>query len=160
MTYVRDVQRSTEIETAIINCKTPSSSAVNGVFSLSGTTTSNCSISSNSLVLNAGYHFYLEASILVQNSSRNGAITWSFYDGSSYIGQEGFMNFATSFGSVARISRNVARALILDSGSSQTVDCRIKSLTGTNWNMTITATGISTFNYVGYPSLRIWELKA
>jgi len=160
MTYVRDVQRATQIESAIISCKTPSSAAVNGVFSLSGTTTSNSSISSNSLVLSAGYHYYLEASILVQNSSRDGAVTWGFYDGTSYVGQEGFMNFATSYGAVARISRNVARALILNSGSSQTVDCRIKSLTGTNWNMTITSTGISTFNYVGYPSLRIWELKA
>ena len=160
MTYIRNIQHVTELETAVIHCKTPTSTAVNGVFTLSGTPTSNSSISSNSLTLSAGYHFYLEASILAQNSSRNGAIEWGFYDGSSYVGQEGFLNFATSFGNVPRVSRKVARALIINTGSDQTVDCRIKSLSGSNWNLTITATGISTFNYVGYPSLRIWELKA
>jgi len=160
MTYVASIQQITEIQSSVINCQTPSSVAVNGVFSLSGTPTPNSSISSNSLVLSAGHHFYLEASVLVQNSGTNGALEWSFHDGSSFIGQEGFMNFATSFGGVSRVSRRVARALITDTGSDQTVDCRIKSLSGSGWNMTVTATGISTFNYVGYPSLRIWEVKA
>ena len=160
MTYVRDLQATTKLKTAVLNCGTPSSSAVGGVFSLSGTSTPNATISSNQLVLASGYHFYVEASILVRNASRNGAVTWGFHDQSSYIGQEGFMNLATSLGANARISRRVARALIINSGSNQTIDVRIKSLTGTNWTFTITATGISTFNYVGYPSLRIWEVKA
>ena len=157
MTFVREVQHSTDLESAIINCKSPTV-AVDGVFQLSGTPTSNSSISSNSLVLSAGFHFYLEASILAQNTTRDGAITWGFHDGSSYIGQEGFMNFSSSFGSVARVSRRVARTLIINSGSSQTLEVRIKSLTGTTWNLTTTSTGISSFNYVGYPSIRIWEL--
>ena len=160
MTYVRELQNVTQLKAAVINCKTPSSSTAGGVFSLSGTATPNASITSNQLVLSSGYHYYLEASILVRNSSMNGAVTWMFHDQTDYIGQEGFMSLATSFGHATRIGRRVARALVINSGSSQTVDLRIKSVSGTNWNFTITATGISTFGYVGYPSLRIWELAA
>jgi hypothetical protein len=160
MTYVRDLQVVAGLKPAVINCSTPSSSAVGGVFSLSGSPTPNSSISSNQLILSAGYHFYLEASILVRNASLDGAVTWGFHDQTSYVGQEGFMNLATSLGADARISRRVARALIINSGSDQTIDVRIKSLSGTNWTFAITATGISTFSYVGYPSLRIWEVQA
>ena len=162
MTYFRPVEYLSNLETAIINCKTPSSTSVGGVFSLSGTPTTNATISSDQLVLSAGYHYYLEASILVQNSAYSGQIEWSFYDdgASAYIGQTGFMNIATSFGSATRIGRRCCRALILNSGSDQTIDCRIKTISGSSWNLTITTSGISTFGYVGYPSLRMWELPA
>tara|TARA_Y100001973_G_C5128456_1_gene296441 strand:- start:232 stop:720 length:489 start_codon:yes stop_codon:yes gene_type:complete len=162
MTYFRPVEYISNIETAIINCKTPSATSAGGVFTLSGTPTANASISSNQLTLSAGYHYYLEASILVQNSAYNGQIEWSFYDNdtSDYIGQTGFMNLATSTGNATRIGRRCCRALILNSGSDQTIDCRIKAISGSSWNLTITTNGISTFGYVGYPSLRIWELPA
>ena len=162
MTYSRSIEYVTDIESAIINCKTPSSTSAGGVFSLSGTATSNASISSNQLVLAADYHYYLESSILCRNSSFNGQVEWSFYDvnASSYIGQTGFYNIAVSLGNDPRVGRRCARALILNSGSNRTVDCRIKAISGTNWNFTVTASGLSGFNFVGYPSLRIWELPA
>jgi len=160
VTYIRDVQFKTNLESAEIKLSTPSSTSTNGIFSLSGATTSNSSISGSTLVLSAGYHFYIEGSILVQNSGINGSIEWGFYDQSAYVGQTAFMNFAGDLGANVRIGRRCCRALILNTGSDQTIDCRIKAISGTNWNMTITAAGLSTFTYVGYPSLRIIELPA
>tara|TARA_Y100001973_G_C5198830_1_gene336184 strand:- start:1562 stop:2050 length:489 start_codon:yes stop_codon:yes gene_type:complete len=162
MTYFAPAEYLSDIETAVINCKTPSSTSAGGIFSLSGTPTTNATISSDQLVLSSGYHYYLEASILVQNTAYSGQIEWAFYDvnNSVYIGQTGFMNLTSSFGNATRIGRRCCRALILNTGSSQTIDCRIKTINGSNWNLTITASGISTFTYVGYPSLRIWELPA
>jgi len=160
MTYIRDIQFKTSLESSEIKLSTPSSTSINGVFSLSGTPSSNSTISGSTLVLSAGYHFYIEGSILVQNSATNGTIEWGFYDQSAYVGQTGFMNLNGDFGTNARVGRRCCRALILNTGSDQTIDCRIKSISGSSWNMTITANGISSFNYVGYPSLRIIELPA
>lgn len=164
MSYVPYAVENTGIYASIIKADTPTSAAVGGRFTLSGSINGSASITSNRLTLPTGSSYYLEGSILVQNSSTNGAITWQWYDNthSAYIGSEGFMNFATSFGAVARVSRRVACALVLDSDitSSIDVELRIKALTGSGWNMTITANGISTFNYVGYPSIRILELPS
>lgn len=70
------------------------------------------------------------------------------------------MNFVTSIGANARISRRVASAFILDSdiSTSASYELRIKTLTGTGWDMTITSAGIDTQDYVGYPTARILEL--
>jgi hypothetical protein len=160
MTYIREHVHKTNLEAAEIKLSTPSSLNVNGVFSLIGSTTSNSTISGSSLVLSAGYHFILEGSVLVRNYSVNGLIEWGFYNQSAYIGQTGFMNFVNGFGGNVRIGRRVARALITNTGSDQTIDCRIKTRTGSGWIMEITADGIQTFSYVGYPSLRIIELPA
>ena len=163
MSYVPDILSSTSIEASILKAGTPASAAVNGRFSLSGTVNGQASISSDRLTLPTGRSYYLEGSILVQNSNRNGAITWQWYDNtnSQYLGAEGFMNLATSYGAVTRTSRRVASALILSSDltSSIDVELRIKALTGTGWNLTITASGISTFDYVGYPSVRLLEVR-
>lgn len=162
MSYLPSTIESTGIDASIIKAGTPTSAAVNGRFSLSGTLYGSASISSDRLTLPTGSSYYLEGSILVQNSSTNGAITWQWYDNtnSAYIGSEGYMNFATSFGAVARVSRRVACALVLDADITTSIDVelRIKVLTGSGWNMTVTASGISTFDYVGYPSIRILEL--
>lgn len=164
MSYLPTIVESTGTYASIIKADTPTSAAVGGRFTLSGSINGSASITSNRLTLPTGSSYYLEGSILVQNSSTNGAITWQWYDNtnSAYIGSEGFMNFATSFGAVARTSRRVSCALVLDSDitSSIDVELRIKALTGSGWNMTITASGISTFNYVGYPSIRILELPS
>lgn len=162
MSYNPLIVSTTPIKADIIKAGTPTSSAANGRFSLSGTINGSASIVSDRLRLSTGSSYYLEGSVLVQQTARDGAITWQWYDNtnSTYIGSEGFMNLATSFGAVARVSRRVACALVLDSDISTSIDVelRIKSLTGSAWNLTITATGISTFNYVGYPSARILEI--
>jgi hypothetical protein len=162
MSYNPLIVSTTPIKADIIKAGTPTSSAANGRFSLSGTINGSASIVSDRLRLSTGSSYYLEGSVLVQQTARDGAITWQWYDNtnSTYIGSEGFMNLATSFGAVARVSRRVACALVLDSDISTSIDVelRIKSLTGSTWNLTITATGISTFNYVGYPSARILEI--
>jgi len=164
MSYLPSIVESTGTYASIIKADTPTSAAVGGRFTLSGSINGSASITSNRLTLPTGSSYYLEGSILVQNSSTNGAITWQWYDNtnSAYIGSEGFMNFATSFGAVARTSRRVSCALVLDSDitSSIDVELRIKALTGSGWNMTITTSGISTFDYVGYPSIRILELPS
>jgi hypothetical protein len=152
----------TPILADVIKAGTPTSAAVNGRFSLSGTINGSASIVSDRLRLPTGSSYYLEGSVLIQQTALNGAITWQWYDNtnSTYIGSEGFMNLATSFGSVGRISRRVACALVLDSDitSSVDVELRIKSLTGTSWNLTITSSGIGAFDFVGYPSARILEI--
>ena len=162
MSYAPSLLSSSNIRADIIKAGTPTAEAVNGRFTLSGTINGRASIVSDRLRLSAGSSYHLEGSVLVQNSNRNGAITWQWYDNtnSTYIGSEGFMNLVTSLGAVARVSRRVACALVLDSDISTSIDVelRIKSLTGSSWNMNITATGISTFNYVGYPSARILEI--
>ena len=162
MSYNPLIVSTTPIKADIIKAGTPTSSAANGRFSLSGTINGSASIVSDRLRLSTGSSYYLEGSVLVQQTARDGAITWQWYDNtnSTYIGSEGFMNLATSFGAVARVSRRVACALVLDSDISTSIDVelRIKILTGSTWNLTITAAGISTFDYVGYPSARILEI--
>lgn len=153
---------ATPILADVIKAGTPTSTAVNGRFSLSGTINGSASIVSDRLRLSTGSSYYLEGSILVRQTARNGAITWQWYDNtnSTYIGSEGFMNLNLSFGATNRVSRRVSCAFVLDSDISTSVDVelRIKSLTGGTWDLTITASGISTFNYVGYPSARILEI--
>jgi len=162
MSYAPSLLSSSNIKADIIKAGTPTSAAQNGRFSLSGTINGAASIVSDRLRLPAGSSYHLEGSILVQQTAKNGAITWQWYDNtnSTYIGSEGYMNLATSFGAVARVSRRVACALVLDSDISTSIDVelRIKILTGSTWNLTITAAGISTFDYVGYPSARILEI--
>ena len=164
MTYVRQVERITDIESAICNCgtPTPSSGGVNAVFGLAGTPPTNVSISNNQLTLSAGYHYYIEASILVRCSGFDGAVEWAVYDHgtNSNIGQSGYLNFASSLGNANRIGRRCCRALILNSGSDQTVDVRIINQSGSNYTFAVTSVGMSGHNFVGYPSLRIWELRA
>ena len=163
MSYVPDVVSATDIKASILKAGTPTSALPGGRFTLSGTVNGQASISSNRITLPTGRSYYLEGSILVQNSSRNGSIRWMWWDNtnSQYLGTEGFMNLATSFGAVTRTSRRVASALVLSSEltSSIDVELRIRAVTGTNWNLTITASGISSFDYVGYPSVRLLEIR-
>lgn len=163
MSYIiTSVDKGTNLTASIIKAGTPTTATAGGRFSLSGTVNGSASIVSDRLRLVSGSSYYLEGSVVVANLNRNGAITWQWYNHttSSYVGAEGFMNFSTSLGASARISRRVASAFILDSDISTSADfeLRIKTLTGTNWSMTITTTGIDGYDYVGYPSARILEL--
>ena len=162
MSFIPTRDLSTRIKSSIIKAGTPSYASVGGRFSLSGSINGSSSIVSDRLRLLSGSSYYLEGSVLVRNNSRDGAITFQWYNttSSSYIGSEGFMNFDNSFGSTARVSRRVACALVLDAdiSSSADIELRIKSRTGSTWSMTITSNGIDTFNYVGYPTARLLEL--
>tara|TARA_Y100000114_G_scaffold111013_1_gene104753 strand:- start:9856 stop:10344 length:489 start_codon:yes stop_codon:yes gene_type:complete len=162
MTYFRSISTKANISTAIILPGTNSTNAANGVFSLSGTTTSNSSISSNQLTLSAGYHFYLEGSVLLENQNRDGAASVRFYDvtNSNFVGQSAFFNFVTSFASSKRISRKVARYMHVNTSSDVIIELRFETLSGTNWITTIDSVGIGNRDYTGYPSLRIWEITA
>lgn len=160
MSYFPAVDKTTPIIADVIKAGTPTSASVNGRFGLSGTITGSSSISNNQLLLPSGSSYSLEGSVLVRCADANGAIEWQWYDvtNAQYIGGSGFMNLATSFGSVARVSRRVAHAFVPSSEAGITVELRIKSLTGSGWNLTIDASGIGGFNYVGYPSARVLEL--
>lgn len=163
MSYLPTLDLGTHLKASILTAGTPNVAAVGGRFTLSGTVNGSFSIVSNRLRLVSGSSYYLEGSLLVQNASTNGAITWQWYNNtsSSYVGAEGFMNFAGgSFGGVARVARRVASALVLDSDISTSADyeLRIKSMTGTNWNLTVTATGMGGYSVIGYPSTRVLEL--
>lgn len=162
MSYLPTIDLGTRLQASILTAGTPNFVAVGGRFSISGTVNGSFSIVSNRLRLTSGSSYFLEGSILVACGGNNGAVTWQWYNNttSSYVGAEGFMNFATSFGAVARISRRVASALVLDSDISTSADyeLRIKALTGTSWNMAVTATGLGPYGVVGYPSTRVLEL--
>ena len=162
MSFVPTRDLSTRIEASLIKAGTPNTPSAGGRFSLSGSISGSSSIVSDRLRLSSGSSYYLEGSVLVRNNARDGAIVFQWYNTatSSYIGSEGFMNFNGGFGSVARVSRRVACALVLDAdiSSSADIELRIKSLTGTTWTMTVTSSGIDTFTYVGYPTVRILEL--
>jgi hypothetical protein len=163
MTYSPIVQDRSSLRSAIVKVGTPDSVAVNGKFMLSGTAPSYFSIVSGRLRLQQGRSYYLEASPLVQNASRNGAVVFQWYDSTNSValGSTAEINLATSFAAVARVGRRAACALVTSSdvGTGIDVELRIMSLSGSGWNMTITTGGISTFDYVGYPSARILELS-
>lgn len=129
-------------------------------------TTYNTDISTSgaSITLYSGSSYYIEAGIQARCVSGDGAITWQIYDASSsqYIGQEAHMNLDTSYGSVGRVGRKVCTALVLDSDISTSMEIRVrrKSLTGTSWGYTITQNvGFANIAYVGYPSIRVWQLE-
>ena len=163
MSYVPDVMSATSINASILKAGTPTNATIGGRFTLSGTVNGQATIVSDRLRLPPGRSYYLEGSILVQNANRNGVIQWMWYNNTTgqYWGTEGFMNLATSYGANTRTSRRVASALVLSSELTSTMDfeLRIRNLTGSNWNLTITSSGISSFNYVGYPSVRLLEIK-
>ena len=160
MSYFPTLDKTTPIIADVIKAGTPTSTAVNGRFSLSGTITGSSSISNNQLTLPSGSSYSLEGSVLVRCANTNGAVEWQWYDvtNSQYIGASGFMNLATSFGAVARVARRVAHAFVPSSEAGVVVELRIKSLTGSGWIMTIDASGIGGFSYVGYPSVRVLQL--
>lgn len=162
MTYFRSISTKANISTAIILPGTASANSANGIFSLSGTPTANSSISSNQLTLSAGYHFYVEGSVLLENSVRDGAADVRFYDvsNSSFVGQSAYFNFVTNYGSSLRVSRKAARYMHVNTGSSVVIELRFETLSGTNWSSTIDANGMDGLDYIGYPSLRIWEITA
>jgi hypothetical protein len=106
--------------------------------------------------------YYLEASVGVRDFNRNGTTEWQFFDADTvqYIGQSGFMNTVTSFGTSARQGRRVARALVLSSEATlsvKTVRVRVQTAPP-NYSFQQDLSGMSGITYAGAASLRIIEI--
>ncbi len=106
--------------------------------------------------------YYLEASVGVRDYNKNGTTEWQFFDvdTSQWIGQSGFMNTVTSFGTSARQGRKAARALVLSSETAisvKTVRVRIQT-TPPSYSFQQTSSGLSGITYAGAASLRIIEI--
>lgn len=106
--------------------------------------------------------YYLEASVGVRDFNRNGTTEWQFFDvdTSQWIGQSGFMNTVTSFGTSARQGRRVARALVLSSESApitKTVRVRVQTRPSSS-SFQQNSSGLSSITYAGAASLRIIEI--
>ena len=106
--------------------------------------------------------YYLEASVGVRDFNRNGTTEWQFFDADTvqYIGQSGFMNTVTSFGTSARQGRRVSRALVLSSEATlsvKTVRVRVQRRP-TSYTFSQTASGIDGVAFGGAASLRIIEI--
>jgi hypothetical protein len=106
--------------------------------------------------------YYLESSVGVRDFNRTGTTEWQFFDVTSglYIGQSGFMNTVSSFGTSARQGRRVARALVLSSESApitRTVRVRIKTRPP-SYSFSQDSSGVSSITFAGAASLRIIEI--
>lgn len=106
--------------------------------------------------------YYLEASVGVRDLTKSGTTEWQFFDvdTTQFIGQSGFMNTVTSFGTSARQGRRVARALVLSSEAAvsvKTVRVRVQTKPP-SYSFQQTSVGLSGINYAGAASLRIIEI--
>lgn len=118
------------------------------------------STTSNSIVLNSGSTYYLEASPLCTASSTtaNELIRFRFYDvtNNAWIGQNAEMTMNPNFSSNFRLGRRVCSALVLDSsieaGKSIDVQLRIEAITGSGWSFA----GFPT--WAGEPTIRVLQI--
>jgi len=115
-------------------------------------------------LLNGGSSYYIEAAVTARCGGGSGTMTWQLYDAtaSSFIGQDAYFSVG-DWGSRARVGRKVAKSLILDSDINVSKDIQIRqtSLTGSSWQYNVTiGVGLNNINYLGYPSVRIWQLPS
>lgn len=114
--------------------------------------------------LTSGSSWYLEASPGVRCNGKNGIaeIQWFNVNTSQWVGQSAYMCVNASVGSSARQGRKVARALILDSEitTSVTLRLRVKSISGTSWSMSQSATGLASIAFAGAACVRVVELPS
>lgn len=162
MSYFYNVNTKTEIIASLIKLDTPTATAVGGRFGLSGTVNGSASIVSNRLRLVAGSSYYIEASAIMYNPNASGAIVYGVYDQTNSVYLHECTSALDPTTSNPNCQRYCTSALILDSDIATTMDVeiRIKSIVGSGWDLTVTANGIGTFNFVGYPSLRLLELPS
>lgn len=119
----------------------------------------NITVNASSITLYAGSSYYLECSVFAWNPNRDGAITWQLHDGTQYIGQEAYHGFGQNSSRIYRLTRKVARALILSSDISGSLDIslRRKAYTGTGWSFSFTGSPLGVAQ-TGYPSITIMQL--
>tara|TARA_R100000742_G_C4276372_1_gene97383 strand:- start:1975 stop:2463 length:489 start_codon:yes stop_codon:yes gene_type:complete len=113
---------------------------------------------SNNLVLPSGSSYYLMASPIARQASRNGLIVFQFYDetNSAFIGNEAQLNFSGTFNSTTLQGQKSARVLIESgdiTGANLEVSLKIVSVSGGTFQISSTL-----FTYVGYPSLTVLEV--
>lgn len=153
----------------LVDFLTPYDINASGVFLLrapsSFTTDISATTGGTQITLYSGSSYYIEASVSAWNNDRNGSATFQLYNatGAQYVGRETFYNMSTSYAAVTRVARKVTSALILDSdiSASMNIELRRTSETGTDWRYTITNNvGIGNLPYVGYPSIRVWQLPS
>lgn len=121
------------------------------------------------LNLYSGSSYYLEGSAQADNTNTGtrGAISWQWYDvtNSQWIGSDAYQYTAGATSASPRQGRKTATAMVLDAditGSSIVVQLRIKTISGTGWDFTITTPDFglpsSVYGHTGYPSARVWQL--
>lgn len=157
MTYFVRESRVVPIKPDVIKVDTPTSVSAGGRWKLVGSIRGTAYISSDRLVLDSSHSYYLEGSPSVRGSSSGGTITFQWYDytNSQYIGSEVHLYVgAQGYGSIARVGRRVAAALVVNQAIE--VELRIKAISG-SWDLTIDAVGQNGFTWSGYPSARIIE---
>ena len=116
------------------------------------------STTSNTITLNSGSSYYVEASILSSATSSSAAVSLRFHNFTSYIGQSCEMTMKPDFGSGARVGRRVCSALILDSEISTSLDIqlRIEAISGSGWSFT--TSGFP--SWAGRATIRILQLPS
>lgn len=153
----------------LVDFLTPYDINASGIFLLRAPSSFETDISATTggtqITLYSGSSYYIEASVSAWNDDRNGSATYQLYDatGSQYIGRETYYNMNVSYAAVTRVARKVTSALILDSDitTSMKIELRRTSETGTDWRYAITTdVGIGNLAYVGYPSVRVWQLPS
>ena len=164
MTYIRSVQLASQVKASLIHCGTPTAAAAGGRFSLSGDTSdTGVTLSANRVTLYPDASYYLEASPLFAQGNISGTINFRFYNvtSSQYVGSDATYEFKPAGTSAPlRVQRLCAHAFIpsSDISSAVEVEVRIISLTGTGWDMTVTATGCFGYDICGYPTMRILKI--
>lgn len=118
------------------------------------------STTSNTITLQSGSSYYLEASLMSTHNATSSVtyVRFSFHDGTSYIGQNCEMTMNPNFSSGTRIGRRVCSALILDSEitGTKTITVKIQALTGSSWDF-----NASNFpSWTGQPSIRVLQLPS
>ena len=141
--------------------------SVGSAFTYNSTSPQNTGVSFNGtsiFTVYSGSNWYIEASPGVRCNGKNGIAEIQFYNitSSQWIGQSAYMCVNASVGSSARQGRRVARALIIDADitTSAGIQLRIKSISGTSWSMSQSATGLGSINFAGAASARIVELPS
>lgn len=122
------------------------------------------SVSGSTITLYSGSSYYIEAAVAARCAGGSGTMTWQLYDAtaSSLIGQDAYFSIG-NWGDRARVGRKVAKSLILDSEINVSKDVQVQrtSLTGSSWQYNVTiGVGLNSTNYIGYPSVRIWQLPS
>ena len=125
--------------------------------------TTDITVTSNSITIYSGSSYYIEGTVQANNgtSGVRGTCFYQLYNatGAAYIGNDAGEDLTGTTGAPLRQGRKCAAALILDSdiSTSMTIELRIKTLTGTGWDFNVLGwQGVS--GYIGFPSLRVWQL--
>ena len=121
------------------------------------------SVHSGTITLYSGSSYYIEAAVTGKNTNTGAYLNWQLYDSQSaqLIGQDAYFSL-NDWADRPRIGRKVAKALILDSDISTSTTVQVKvTASSSGWVFGVNlGVGIQRQNYMGYPSVRIWQLPS